>query len=99
MTTILTNNQKFHIINQFDKAKNSNEFEDNYILEKQEVFYEPGFKVVESVYFDVRNNSTIKRQERYCLDYLRSQACKKEVDKFEETVHLRVVAWISTSPY
>ena len=72
MTTISTNNQKFHIINQFDKAKNSNEFEDNYILEKQEVFYEPGFKVVESVYFDVNTNSTIKRQERYCLDYLES---------------------------
>ena len=80
MTTISTK-QKFEIINKFNESKECDDFSENYKIESERTFYEPGFYVVETTYLDVNTNSIIKKQSRHCIDYLRSQACKEAVEK------------------
>lgn len=83
MTTISTK-QKFEIINKFNESKESDDFSENYKVESERTFYEPGFYVVETTYLDVKTNSIIRKQSRHCTDYLRSQACKEAVEKRKE---------------
>lgn len=89
------------ILNEFDKAKNTSTFEEEYILEKEETTYQNNMKIVTSVYFDKKNNSTIKKTSKYCMDYIRSQErerskaaiekrskWKKFGDAIDDTSHL-----------
>jgi hypothetical protein len=79
MTTIMNESRKINIINKFGEAKNSTYFKSNYVVEDEKVYYEPGYKIIETTYFDKLNNVTIKNKNKYCMDYLKRNTRDQEI--------------------
>jgi hypothetical protein len=81
--TTFSTSEQVNILDHFTLSNKTNnqDFEDNYILESEEISYEGDFRIEERVYLDVKNNVTIRKMSRIKLFTVKSKYEAEQVKK------------------